>query len=220
MKFNMTKANPSAYTTAKNRLLSSLFVGLLAAWLVIVYGSWEYAPLIAWDTVAIVYAGWVWLTILPMKADKTKLMAVREEPGRTSTEILLIGASLASLVAVGFLISQAGNTSAVSKGAGIFLGLFSVIASWIVVQTIHTLKYAKLYYDGTEGGIDFNESSPPRYTDFAYLAFTLGMTFQVSDTDIKTKEIRAAALKHSLLSYVFGTVIIATTINTIASLGK
>jgi len=68
--------------------------------------------------------------------------------------------------------------------------------------------------------VDFNEDEPPCYTDFAYLAFTLGMTFQVSDTDLKTKVIRRTALQHALLSYLFGTVIIASMINLVAGLGR
>ena len=46
------------------------------------------------------------------------------------------------------------------------------------------------------------------------------MTFQVSDTDIGTKQIRATALRHALLSYLFGAVVIATTINLVAGLSK
>ena len=68
------------------------------------------------------------------------------------------------------------------------------------------------------GGVDFNEDRRPRYSDFAYLAFTIGMTFQVSDTDLTSKAMRTTALRHALLSYVFGTAIIATTINLIAGL--
>ena len=63
------------------------------------------------------------------------------------------------------------------------------------------------------GGIDFNQERPPQYTDFAYLATSLGMTYQVSDTALQNHGIRAEALKHSLLSYLFGTIILATTIN-------
>lgn len=66
---------------------------------------------------------------------------------------------------------------------------------------------------------NFNQNISPRYLDFAYLAFTLGMTFQVSDTDLETTAIRATALRHALLSYLFGAVILAATINLIAGLG-
>ncbi len=89
-----------------------------------------------------------------------------------------------------------------------------------MVHTIFTLRYAALYYrTGTPGGIDFNQVAPPRYRDFAYVAFTLGMTFQVSDTDITDSEIRATALRHALLAYLFGTLVIAVTVNMLAGLG-
>ena len=98
-------------------------------------------------------------------------------------------------------------------------GVFSVALSWFTVHTLFALRYARLFYLGSPGGIDFNQKTPPpRYLDFAYLAFTIGMTYQVSDTDLQTPPIRATALRHALLSYLFGAIILATTINLIAGL--
>ena len=111
------------------------------------------------------------------------------------------------------------NTDIVSRIGGGLLAVVSVALSWTLVQTLFTLRYAELYYGtgrkaGSKvGGIDFNQSRPPQYTDFAYLATSLGMTYQVSDTALQNHGIRAEALKHSLLSYLFGTIILATTIN-------
>ena len=67
-------------------------------------------------------------------------------------------------------------------------------SAWGVVHTIFTLRYARIYYTGDDGGVDFNEKTPPDYTDFAYLAFTIGMTFQVSDTNLTSKAMRGALL--------------------------
>jgi uncharacterized membrane protein len=100
------------------------------------------------------------------------------------------------------------------------LSVASVILAWSSVHTMFTTRYARLYYAGEDGGIDFNETDPPKYSDFAYLAFTIGMTFQVSDTNFATKELRATALRHALLSYLFGTFIIASMINLLAGLGR
>jgi uncharacterized membrane protein len=94
----------------------------------------------------------------------------------------------------------------------------SVVFSWLSVHTIFTLKYARLYYGDEVGGIEFNEEDGPDYVDFAYLAFTIGMTFQVSDTNLTAKPIRRTALRHALISYLFGAVIIAIVINIVASL--
>ncbi len=169
---------------------------------------------------AITYALWLWLSIGSMSAKQTRIHASLEDPKRALADVLLIMASVLSLVAVGFMILESSSSSGTQKALEIALGLTSVFVSWAAVHTTFSLKYADLYYKKPEGGIDFNESDSPKYSDFAYLAFTIGMTFQVSDTNIKTKNIRALALRHALLSYLFGAVIIATTINTIASLGK
>jgi len=95
-----------------------------------------------------------------------------------------------------------------------------VVASWTMAHTVFTLKYAELYYYKPQGGIDFGDDHEPTYADFAYLAFTIGMTYQVSDTTLQTRQMRAVALRHALLSFLMGTVVIATTINLVANLGQ
>ncbi len=206
--------------TAGKRLLVGAAVGIAAGLFAAWQGEGLYAPLIAWDTAAVIYVAWSLLVVLRFDAEETRTHARRENPGRAVADVVLLFASFASLVAVGFLVFKAGSSSGLEKTGDIGLSLFSVVVSWSVVHTTYLLKYARLYYGDPVGGIDFNEQSAPKYSDFAYLAFTVGMTFQVSDTDIKTKIIRATVLKHAILSFLFGTVIIATTINTLASLSK
>ena len=88
-----------------------------------------------------------------------------------------------------------------------------------MVHTVFTLRYAHEYYRPPVGGIDFKSSDqPPDYRDFAYVAFTVGMTFQVSDTDVQDLIVRRTVLGHALLGYLFGAVIIAITINVVAQL--
>jgi uncharacterized membrane protein len=204
----------------KRRLIISAGAGILAAAGLILLGAAKFAPLAAWDIIALIYTGWIWITIWGMSAVQTKTHANTEDPGRAVADILLITASIISLVAVGFMITQASSSEGIEKAIEVALGLFSVIASWAVVHTTYTLKYSTLYYGQAAGGVNFNNKSQPAYTDFAYLAFTIGLTFQVSDTDLEEPEFRKTVLKHMLLSYLFGAVIIATTINTIANLGK
>ena len=88
------------------------------------------------------------------------------------------------------------------------------------MHTVFTTRYAQIYYEGPPDSVDFNEDDAPDYRDFAYLAFTIGMTFQVSDTDLKTKEIRRTALRHALVSFPLGAVIIAASINLVSGLAK
>jgi uncharacterized membrane protein len=109
---------------------------------------------------------------------------------------------VASLLAVALVITAGSTGGTGARNARAALAVASVVLSWTVVHTVYTSRYARLYYSGPNGGINFNQQTPPRYSDFAYLAFTftLGMTFQVSDTDLQTAEIRATALRHALLS--------------------
>ena len=93
-----------------------------------------------------------------------------------------------------------------------------MVLSWLAVQTVFTLRYAHLYYSRRPGGIDFNGDEEPDYRDFAYLALTIGMTYQVSDTNLTTKVMRRTATRQGLLSYVFGTFVVAMTINVVAGL--
>jgi uncharacterized membrane protein len=113
--------------------------------------------------------------------------------------------------------SSKGGQAEVAAGVGITI----VITAWFVVHTVFALRYAWLYYIDGAGGIDFNQGDePPAYVDFAYLAFTIGMTYQVSDTDLKTRAIRATALRQALLSYAFGAVVLAITVNLVAGLSN
>jgi uncharacterized membrane protein len=141
-------------------------------------------------------------------------------PGRELTDIVLLGASIASLIAVGVVLFGAGSQSSPARYVQAALEVFAVTVSWILVHTLFTLKYARLYYSDPVGGIDFNQDEQPQYSDFAYLAFTVGMTFQVSDTNLRTKTIRRTALRHAWISFPLGTVIIATSINLVAGLAK
>ena len=131
---------------------------------------------------------------------------------------MLVGASIFSLVGVAFALIAAGGTNGLTKSAISGLVVLSVLVSWASVHAVFTLRYARIYYrDG--GGIDFHsEGVAPDFGDFLYVALTIGMTFQVSDTDLNSKAIRMTALRHSLLSYLFGVVVFATTINVVATL--
>jgi len=201
------------------RLAFSLLLGVIVAVVTVFAGAGKYAPAIGWDAASITLLVWTWRTIWPMDAGQAATHATREDPTRQAGDLLLLSAAVASLAAVGFFLLQASSAKGPTQDILAALGVGTVALSWLVVHTVFTLRYAMLYYTGPDGGVSFNQSVPPRYSDFAYLAFTIGMTFQVSDTDLQTPPIRATALRHALLSFLFGTVIVATTVNLVAGLG-
>jgi len=179
---------------------------------------WGVALTAAWCAGAVVWLGWVWSAIGTKSAAETKAHARAEDGSRTLSDLMLLSASIASLVAVGYTLVYAGNRSGMQQGLTIGLAILAVALAWSAVHTVYTLRYAALFYGDPIGGIDFNGEDGPDYLDLTYFAFTVGMTFQVSDTDVKAKAIRRTVLRHALLSYLFGVVIIAVTINLVASL--
>jgi len=207
-------------TTASAKL-KVIVSGLIGVGVVVLTGSltsWREGALLGWDAAALVFLVWIWSTVWPLDGQLTSHYAVREDPSRAGADIVVLIATLASLASVLLVLADAGKLQGASQIIQIALGVVSVVVSWTVLHTIYALRYAELYYAGQPGGIDFPGVHNPSYKDFAYLSFTLGMTFQVSDTGFRNSEFRTAALRHTLISYLFGTIIIATTINLIAGL--
>lgn len=200
------------------RMVAMFVVGIVAAILAGSLGAWPFAPVVGWATASLFYVSWVWLVIGRMDSEATASHAVREDPSRASSDVLVLVASLASLGAVALVLIEGRQFTGARQGAFATLAVTSVVLSWLLVHTLFTLRYASIYYRDGVGGIDFNQKELPQYVDFAYLAFSVGMTFQVSDTDLQNHKIRSTVLRHSLLSYVFGTVILATTINLVIGL--
>ena len=161
--------------------------GLAAAAVAVVLGaSWSVAALCASDVAALVFVAWVWLTVAAADPKETARIARAEDASRTAAEAVLLVAGAASLVAVAFTLGQASHTGPPDRGLLTALALASVALAWTSVHTVFVLRYARLYYSPPEGGVDFHDETPD-YHDFAYLALTIGMTFQVSDTDLTGK---------------------------------
>lgn len=200
------------------RVGSALAVGAVVAAVVGWFAAWQATLLLFWVAAAISWVVPVWITVLRLDGEDVRGYATREDPNGATADLLLLSASMAALGAVILGILKASGAKDGEKTLLLAAGIAAIVASWGVVHTVFTLRYAGIYYKGSRGGVDFNEDSPPVYADFAYMAFTIGMTYQVSDTDLVTKTMRHTALRHALLSYVLGTVIIAATINVAAGL--
>ena len=212
-----TSAVGDARSPALRRLVVSAGAGAATAALAGLVTSWQLAVLLGWDGAALVHV----LSTLPVlrhDGAATEAHAAEEDETRRTADALLLGVSVVSLVAVGAGLAAANRASGGEEVLLTAASAATVVLSWCVVQTVHTLHYASLYYRPPAGGVDFGGPDRPDYRDFAYLAFTVGMTYQVSDTDLSSRDIRRRVLGHALLSYLFGTVIIATTINIVASL--
>lgn len=197
------------------RYLLALAAGLVAGGFMALLKQWEYVPLAAWDIAALVIISVIAWDMHSATAKMTAVTARRDDMNRSLSDIIVLFASLVSIGAVVYLF-LGGNASIIH----IAFGLTSIVISWATVHMLYALRYAALYYSDPEGGIDFNANEKPRFSDFLYMAFTVGMTYQIADTDLNTSKFRQVVLGHAVISFIFGTTIIATTINFIASLSK
>jgi uncharacterized membrane protein len=172
------------------------------------------AGLLAWVVTAVVFLASTGASTWKLDAADTAWLAAREDGSRLLRDLTMIAISIGTLVTVVVVIFRV-HENPPQRTA---LGVAAIAASWLVVHTIFTLRYARLYYTEPRGGVDFGQDPEPTFRDFAYVAFTIGMTFQVSDTALRETDIRATALRQALTSFVFNTVIIAVTVNIVAGL--
>jgi uncharacterized membrane protein len=221
-------------SAASTRSAVAAVIGVAAAVTTGLLGDWAYALAVGFDTAGILFLVATWLSIGRMDPASTAAHATREDPTRRMTRLIILAAAVASLAGVFTLLlgsTSGADSSGANRAGAAVLGLGSVATAWLVVHSLFTLHYAELYYGpgggdpaapgaGKRGGIDFALDTPPQYSDFAYLAFTIGMTYQLSDTPLTTRELRMSVLRHALLSYLFGSLILGASVNLIVSLAN
>ncbi len=201
------------------RLLAAASLGAAAAAVTAFFCPWQLSVLAGWDVAAAFVAGTVWSFIVVLDAEATREVATREDDSRTVVDLIMVVASVISLVGVIIGLAHARDHSGVISAVLTGVAVFTVFLSWFTVHTLFVLRYAHLYYNEPIGGIEFSKhDEAPDYLDFVYVAFTVGMTFQVSDTQITKRTIRRAAIRHSLLSYLFGALIVGVVINVVGNL--
>lgn len=217
-------STPRDYSGFRHRAAAR--VGMMLAVFVIITaitgiaGSWAFAPAVGWIVAAGTYVIWVWLAILRFNAHETARFATREDPTQTVAHTLLVIASLASVGAIALLLLESQRVEGAARFGLAGAALLTVAVSWSLVHVLFTLRYAGIYYGEGGTGVDFNQTEPPEYRDFAYLAFTLGMTYQVSDTNITSTRIRRQVLRHALLSFLLGVIVLAAAVNLISALAR
>jgi uncharacterized membrane protein len=218
----MTDRSMSTRSSELRRVAFAAIVGVVVAAIVSSFVRVELAVLCGWDAMVLVFLGSIWPTIASVDGARTEELATRDDLSRDAARLVLLAASSASIVAVVLAISRARHDVGTDRWTLVAIAAATVVLSWTAVNTIFLLRYADLYYGAPPGGVDFvgvDHEDRPDYRDFAYLAFTIGMCYQVSDTSLRDRRIRRTVILHALMSYVFGVVIIATGVNIVANLG-
>jgi uncharacterized membrane protein len=173
--------------------------------------------LLAWDLGGLILLGFAGFIILRSDAKETRRRAAAYDPGHRVVGVVVLASSAFSLFAAAVLLRQGPDVTPSTRGLHAALCVATVAISWLVTHSAFTLRYAHLYYrdPGREGGIELQGDEPPADLDFAYFAFTIGMTFQTSDIAISSSQIRRTVLSQALLSFLYNTIILAFSLNLI-----
>ncbi len=208
---------------ALSRAALSGAAGLLVALLLRLLLSWRLAAYAGWNAGLLALLVLAWLHIWKRNAAATRAHAAAEDPGRAAVTLVVLLAAASSLLSTVALLHRAKAVAGTEGDVLVALCLVNVSLCWAVAHTAFALRYAHLYYREDEegvGGVEFPGTEAPCYFDFAYLAFTIGMCFQVSDSSVSSPQIRRAVLLQALLAFVFNTAILAFALNFIFGLAS
>ena len=211
---------------AHYRVLISAIAGLIAFSIARTQFTWPAVVLITWVTCALTMIAMDWVIIFNAHPREIRKIARLQDSSRALIFLFVIAASFVSLGSILFLLKSTKGGSESIVTAHILLSMASVIVSWWLVHTLFTMRYAHFYYspdDDTPNdqrkGLEFpGDEKEPDYLDFVYFSFVIGMTFQVSDVEISSRQIRRLALLHAVISFSFNTAIPALSINVVSSL--
>jgi uncharacterized membrane protein len=205
-----------------------VFACILAVMVFIGFHKYGYAMqfVAAWDMFALTVLTLAWRVILTQDPYEVRREARFQDASAPFIFIITISAAAMSLFAVIILLGTVKNLPSTEFAEHMFLSLSAIASSWLLVHTIFSIHYARLYYidapkkkrDAIEGGLVFPGDENPDYIDFAYFSFVIGMTSQVSDVQISSKILRRMATVHGIISFAFNTAILAMFVNIVASL--
>ena len=185
--------------------------------------SWHTRIVASWDLGTLVYLGLAWALIARADASVTRDHALSEDQSAFFILLFVVGAACASIVAIGFVVGTIRDLAFWTRSWHLLLTIVALVSSWALIQTVFAFRYAHRYYAGPHGepaataALLFPGGREPDYLDFAYCAFVVGMTSQVSDVAVASRGMRRLTLVHAILAFLFNIAVLALSINIIAS---
>jgi uncharacterized membrane protein len=220
---NRGSTEASSRLNAHRRLLIGLVVAAAAGFLMPASLPAAARFAIAWDSAVLTFLLTTWWVVADCPPEEMRETVLANDQGRVGILLLVLLAVCASLAEIFLLMQNAKDQG--PPPAQVVLAVFTVVCSWFATHTMFALHYAHRFYrddprtpeaDAT-GGLDFPGDEPPDYWDFLYFAFVIGMTSQVSDVQVTSRPMRRLVFWHGILSFIFYTVILALSINIVAS---
>lgn len=208
-------------TTGPQRLIYGLVAGVAVA-LLPVPTAWPFRALLGWCAGAAVYLVLAWWLAEVFDAKGTRQRAqAQDEPSVVLFGVMVL-AVLACVASITLLLQQIKQLQGTERVLHMALAMTALALSWLFIQTLFAFRYAHRYYqeekrrEPDSPGLVFPNQPHPDYFDFLYYSFVIGMTSQVSDVQVSSREMRRLTLGHSILSFAFNVLIVALTINVLA----
>lgn len=208
-------------TTGPQRLIYGLVAGVAVA-LLPVPTAWPFRALLGWCAGAAVYLVLAWWLAEVFDAKGTRQRAqAQDEPSVVLFGVMVL-AVLACVASITLLLQQIKQLQGAERVLHMALAMTALALSWLFIQTLFAFRYAHRYYqeekrrEPDSPGLVFPNQPNPDYFDFLYYSFVIGMTSQVSDVQVSSREMRRLTLGHSILSFAFNVLIVALTINVLA----
>jgi uncharacterized membrane protein len=208
------------------RLILSIGLAVLTYLLLPKFLGAEIHLLAGWNLGVLCFLTLIGFTVLNCNHEQTLYHARMREPSSLSILSLVVITACMSIFIIGFMLSDIKTTPQPIRSIQVWSSLLAIICSWLLTHTMFALHYARIYYNEANGksleeytgGLEFPNDELPDYFDFMYFSFTISMTSQTSDVSITSRQIRRIVLGHEIVSFFFYSVILATTVNTLANL--
>jgi uncharacterized membrane protein len=182
------------------------------------------ATMIGWDAMCLAFVGLMTAYMSNRDAKAMRTHSEEADEGQVVVLALILTASVASVAAIAMELSAAKVAHGLARAVSLGLAFFTVAMSWYFVQLNFALHYAHAYYAkaatgrGDARGLSFPGDDAPDYWDFLHFSIVIGVASQTADVAFTDKALRRLGTLHSLFAFVFNTVIVALTINLLASL--
>lgn len=188
--------------------------------------GWRHGTMLAFDIAAAVFLVSVWPLLQTPDARHMRIHAKRNDANRALLLTISVAVSLVVLVAVFSELAEKQAPQAIT----VTLIIATLMLAWLFSNMVYALHYAHVFYmqadsgeDGRRvdrGGLQFLDTREPNYWDFIYFSFTLGMTFQTSDTALASTQMRRIVTLHCLAAFVYNLGVLAFTINVLGGGGS
>lgn len=202
----------------RNGFLFQSLAGGAILWLVLKLSGLSLmdALMFAWCAHVLVHGIWVWRHLGCATPEEMRRRAGEMAEGRrTVLSIALLAACIAIATVVAELVMQ---KNAVPWERA--LAVATIILSWCHVHLLFAQDYAHEYWARDEGLNFPGGDGTPEFSEFCYVALTVGTTSQVSDTGTSTPAMRRLVMLHAAVAFAFNAVILASSVNVLAGLAE